>query len=91
MLGMQPRIGSGHGAAAFTRALLAAMGLALGLAVAAIAGGCASPIQTPLPDSIRPPANASLSDKERKAAVDDLARKRETHEQDAEQQIEQSR
>ena len=63
---------------------------ALGMALAAIAGGCSS-ISTPLPDIIRPPANASLSDKERKDAVDELARKRETHEQDAEQQIEQSR
>jgi hypothetical protein len=63
---------------------------ALGMALAAIAGGC-SAIQTPLPDNIRPPANASLSDKERKQAVDELTKKRETHEQDAEQQIEQSR
>ena len=63
---------------------------ALGMALAAIAGGCSS-IQTPLPDIIRPPANASLSDKERKDAVDELTRKRETHEQDAQQQIEQSR
>jgi hypothetical protein len=62
--------------------------VALGLALAA--GGC-SAISTPLPDIIRPPANASLSDKERKEAVDELARKRETHEQDAEQQIERSR
>ena len=64
----------------------AAMGV---LALAAI-GGCSS-ISTPLPDIIRPPANASLSDKERKEAVDELTRKRETHEQDAEQQIERSR
>jgi hypothetical protein len=64
--------------------------LATILALAAIAGGCSS-ISTPLPDIIRPPANASLSDKERKEAVDELTRKRETHEQDAEQQIEQSR
>ena len=64
--------------------------VALGLALAAMAGGC-SAISTPLPDIIRPPANASLSDKERKEAVDELARKRETHEQDAEQQIERSR
>lgn len=87
MLKIEPPIGSGDGGLALARALLAAAGLA----VAAIAGGCASSIQTPLPDVIRPPANASLSDKERKEAVDELAKKRATHEQDAEQQIEQSR
>src|SRR5215467_12369302 len=62
----------------------------LALAVSAMAGGCSS-ISTPLPDIIRPPPNASLSDKERKEAVDELTKKRETHEQDAQQQIEQSR
>ena len=87
MLGIVPRTGSSNGAPALVRALLAAAGLSL----AAIAGGCASSIQTPLPAVIRPPANASLSDKERKEAVDELAKKRATHEQDAEQQIEQSR
>ena len=87
MLRMRPRIGSGEGAGALARALLAAAGLGL----AAIAGGCMSSIQTPLPDIIRPPAKAALSDKERKEAVDELAKKRDTHEQDAQQQIEQSR
>jgi hypothetical protein len=87
MHGMQPRIGYGTGAGALARVLLAAAGLA----VAAIDGGCTSSIQTPLPDMIRPPANTSLSDKERKEAVDELAKKRDTHEQDAQQQIEQSR
>jgi hypothetical protein len=86
MLGMEPRIGSGY-AVALARALLTAVGVA----VAAFAGGCSNTIQTPLPDIIRPPANASLSDKERKEAVDELTKKRATHEQDAEQQIEQSR
>ena len=87
MLGMRPRIGSGDGAGPLVRALLGAAGLSL----AAIAGGCMSSIQTPLPDMIRPPAKTALSDKERKEAVDELAKKRDTHEQDAEQQIEQSR
>jgi len=87
MLGMQPRIGSGDGAGALARALLGAAVLVM----AAMAGGCMNSIQTPLPDIIRPPANASLSDKERKEAVDELAKKRDTHEQDAAQQIEQSR
>ncbi len=84
MLKTRPPIDSGDGWAGLARALLAAV------AFATIAGGCSS-IQTPLPDMIRPPANASLSDKERKEAVDELTKKRETHEQDAEQQIEQSR
>jgi hypothetical protein len=87
MLGLELRIGSGDGAAALARAMLAAAGVA----VAAIAGGCTNTIQTPLPDIIRPPANASLSDKERKEAVDELTKKQQTHDQDAEQQIEQSR
>jgi hypothetical protein len=88
MLGMRPRIGSGDGAGALVRAALLG---AAGLSLAAIAGGCMNSIQTPLPDMIRPPAKTSLSDKERKEAVDELAKKRDTHEQDAEQQIEQSR
>ncbi len=87
MLGMRPQIGSGDGKGALIRALLGAAGLGL----AAIAGGCMNSIQTPLPDMIRPPAKTALSDKERKEAVDELAKKRDTHEQDAEQQIEQSR
>jgi len=85
MLGLELRIGSGDGATALARAMLASV------AVAAIAGGCTNTIQTPLPDIIRPPANASLSDKERKEAVDELTKKQQTHDQDAEQQIEQSR
>ena len=88
MHGMRPQIiGYGKGSLALGKALIAAAGIA----VAAIAGGCMNSIQTPLPDMIRPPASASLSDKERKEAVDELAKKRDTHEQDAQQQIEQSR
>lgn len=86
MLNTQPPIDGPDGWAMLARALL----VASAVAVATIAGGCSS-IQTPLPDIIRPPAKASLSDKERKEAVDELTKKRETHEQDAEQQIEQSR
>jgi hypothetical protein len=89
MQGMRPRIGSADGALA--RALRGAAGLVLALSLAAIAGGCMNSIQTPLPDMIRPPAKTALSDKERKEAVDELAKKRDTHEQDAQQQIEQSR
>jgi sugar (pentulose or hexulose) kinase len=65
-----------------------ASGLAIALA-AAFAGGCSTSIQTPLPDL--KPASTSLSQAEREKAVDELNKKRATHEQDAEQQIEQSR
>jgi hypothetical protein len=87
MLKTQPPIDSGDSGATLARALL----VAAAVVIATIAGGCMNSIQTPLPDVIRPPANASLSDKERKEAVDELAKKRDTHDQDAQQQIEQSR
>jgi hypothetical protein len=87
MLKTQPPIDSGDSGATLARALL----VAAAVAIATIGGGCMNSIQTPLPDVIRPPANASLSDKERKEAVDELAKKRDTHDQDAQQQIEQSR
>ena len=93
MQGMRPWIGSADGALAkaLRGAAGLALGLVLGLSLAAIAGGCMNSIQTPLPDMIRPPAKTALTDKERKEAVDELAKKRDTHEQDAQQQIEQSR
>jgi len=87
MLKTQPPTDSGDSGATLARALL----VAAAVAIATIGGGCMNSIQTPLPDVIRPPANASLSDKERKEAVDELAKKRDTHDQDAQQQIEQSR
>ena len=86
MLRRQPQGESVEVGTALVRALVAGTAVAF----ATISSGC-SAIQTPLPDITRPPANASLSDKERKQAVDELTKKRETHEQDAEQQIEQSR
>jgi hypothetical protein len=61
-----------------------------GLAVAAFVGGCSSSIQTPLPE-IKPVSSTALSQEDRKKAVDELNRKGATQEQDAEQQIEQSR
>jgi hypothetical protein len=61
-----------------------------GLAVAAFAGGCSSSIQTPLPE-LKPISSTSLSQEDRKKAVDELNRKRATQEQDAEHQIQQSR
>jgi len=70
-----------------------AFGLALAMPAAALAlsllAGCSS-IETPLPD-IKPVSTTSLSQEERKKAVEELNKKRATHEQDAEQQIEQSR
>jgi len=69
---------------------VAVLGAVLGLTFAAMLGGCGSTIQTPLPD-VKPVSSASMSQEERKKAVDELNRKRATHEQDAEQQIEQSR
>jgi hypothetical protein len=53
-------------------------------------GGCSTSIQTPLPD-LGPTASTSLSQEERKKAVDELNEVRATHEQDAERQIEQAR
>ena len=70
------------------------VGRAAALALAAIAGallgGCSSTNRTPLPD-IKPVSSTALSQEERKKAVEELDNKRATHEQDAEEQIEQSR
>jgi hypothetical protein len=51
--------------------------------------GCSS-ISTPLPD-LKPAASTSMSQQEHQEAVDELNRKRDTHEEDAERQIEESR
>jgi hypothetical protein len=56
----------------------------------AVLGGCSTGIHTPLPD-LKPVSSTSLSQEERKKAVEELNKVRATHEQDAEQQIEQSR
>jgi hypothetical protein len=76
---------AGKGAA--TR-LAGALGVAACLAAAV--GGCGTSIGTPLPD-VGPIAPTSLTQAERAKAVEELDRKRATHEQDAQQQIEQSR
>jgi hypothetical protein len=70
----------------FARVAVAAAALVLAVASA----GCSTAVTTPLPD-IKPAASTALTQEERKKAVDELNKKRETHEQDAEQQIEQSR
>ena len=58
---------------------------AAGLTLAA--GGCAS-IDTPLPDLAKRTATPASVAQERKKEMDDLNHARETHEQDAEKQIE---
>ena len=50
-------------------------------------GGCAS-INTPLPDLTKRTATPASVAQERKKEMDDLNRARDTHEQDAEKQIE---
>jgi hypothetical protein len=68
---------------------LKAVSLSAALCLAALAAGCSS-IETPLPD-LKPAASTSLTQAEKTKAMADLARKGQTHEQDAEQQIEQAR
>lgn len=53
-------------------------------------GGCAGST-TPLPDVPRSHASTSMSKADQKKAVDDLAKAGQTHEKEAQQQIEQSR
>jgi hypothetical protein len=67
----------------------ALVGAAL-LAACALAAGCGTSVRTPLPD-VGPVVPTSLSQAERTQAVEELNRKRATHEQDAELVIEQSR
>ncbi len=85
MKAMQPGKGRRCNACGLALAVPAAV-----LALAALSGGCSTSIQTPLPD-IKPTASTALTQEERKKAVEELNKVRATHEQDAEQQIEQSR
>ena len=57
--------------------------------LALAAGGCSS-ISTPLPD-LKPSVSTSMSQTDQQKAVDELNLKRQTHEQDAERQIEEQR
>jgi hypothetical protein len=57
--------------------------------LALAAGGCSS-VSTPLPD-LKPSVSTSMSQKDQQKAVDELNKKRDTHEQEAERQIEDSR
>jgi len=85
MQGLQQGKARSNRASGLVTALLATAGLTLTVCV----GGC-SAIETPLPD-LKPVATSSLSQQERAKAVEELNRKRATHEQEAEKQIEQSR
>jgi predicted exporter len=69
--------------------LLTAMPVAA-LAFAVLGGGCSTSVRTPLPD-LKPTPSTAMSQEEAKKAVSELNKVRVTHEQDAEQQIEQSR
>jgi hypothetical protein len=53
------------------------------------AGGCSS-ISTPLPD-MTPTASTSMSANDQQKAVDELNKKRDTHEEEAEREIENAR
>jgi hypothetical protein len=63
------------------------------VAVACLAlasGACSSSIKTPLPD-LAPTVTSSISQPDRQKAMEELNKKGETHEQDAEKQIEEAR
>lgn len=60
------------------------------LGLVAFVAGCGTVIETPLPE-FKPVASTTLTQAERAKAVEELNRKRATHEQDAEEQIEQAR
>lgn len=88
MQGLQSsRIGATAWSAA---AACARMRLLAGLLLALSMTACSTSVQTPLPD-LTPVSSSSLSQEEQQKAVEELNRKRATHEQDAEKQIEQSR
>jgi ABC-type sugar transport system substrate-binding protein len=86
---MRPRKGCSNGSAARATALPTVAALAFAAALAVPMSGCSS-ISTPLPE-IKPAISTSMSQKDKDKAVDELNKVRQTHEQDAEKQIEQSR
>jgi len=59
-------------------------------AVVVTSGGCGTTIETPLP-SLVPLGSSSLTQEQQKLAIQELDRKKATHEQDAIRYIEQSR
>lgn len=75
------RAGHASGAGvARARALAVFLGLAL------LAAGCSS-ITTPLPD-LRPRTPTAMSQQDHQRAMEELSHKRDTHEEEAERQIE---
>jgi len=56
------------------------------LGLALCAAGCSS-VTTPLPD-LRPRASTAMSQQEHQQAIKELSHKRDTHEEEAERQIE---
>jgi hypothetical protein len=71
-----------------SKSCVAIAGLLTAMSCAVVVAGCASAITTPLPAS--KPFVLAMSADESKQAIDDLVKKGETHERDAEQKIKQS-
>ncbi len=86
---MRPRKACSNGLAGRGAALPTAVALGVALAWVALTGGCSS-IATPLPE-IKPSVSTAMSQKDKQKAVEELNKVRETHEQDAEKEIVQSR
>ena len=86
---MRPGKACSNGLRVRRTALPTAIALGLALGSVALTGGCSS-IATPLPE-IKPSVSTAMSQKDKQKAVEELNKKRETHEQDAEKEIEQSR
>lgn len=59
----------------------------ISLCLAFIMTGCSSSISTPLPD-LKPSTSTAMSQQDRQKAMEELNRKRDTHEEEAERQIE---
>jgi hypothetical protein len=75
------------------RQMPATLKVLLALAVSALvvtSPGCGTTTETPLP-SLVPPGSSSLTQEQQKLAIQELNKKKATHEQDAIRYIEQSR
>ncbi len=75
------------------RQMPATLKVVLALAVSALvftSGGCGTTTETPLP-SLVPVGSSSLTQEQQKLAIQELNKKKATHEQDAIRYIEQSR
>jgi hypothetical protein len=89
MQGMQRGEGFGGNTGAAPAGFSTVLAIVLALGLVAAAGGCSS-ISTPLPD-IGATGSTTMSAKDSEEAAKELARKGDTHQQDAEKEIEQSR